>query len=111
MTGGNDHVEAPAKNTKTPIYAPFSELVCAAAGRLSYSMNLQGPCLAIDTGCSATLVAMHQGSAALRLDECIHAFIFGINVLTAIGNNGLAFGGVTSYLGRCHTFDLKADGY
>ncbi|EGB02616.1 hypothetical protein AURANDRAFT_17814, partial [Aureococcus anophagefferens] len=81
------------------------------AGRLSYSMGLQGPSLAIDTGCSSALVSTHLCSASLRLRECSDACAFGTNFLVQEANLGLHHGGITSSLGRCHTFDQRADGY
>lgn len=64
-TGPNSFASADTGKTTFSAYSTLSELLCAAAGRLSYSMNLQGPCVALDTGCSASLVATHLGSAAL----------------------------------------------
>ena len=35
------------------------------ASRLSYVFNLTGPCMVLDTACSASLVAIHQGCLAI----------------------------------------------
>ena len=43
---------------------------CAACGRLSFVFNLRGPSVAVDTGCSSALVAVHLACASLRADEC-----------------------------------------
>ena len=37
------------------------------ASRLSYHLDLQGPCMLLDTACSSSLVAIHQGCQAIRV--------------------------------------------
>lgn len=83
-----------------------------AAGRISFSFGLEGPCMAIDTACSASLVAVHQAKLSLLSGECDLAFAIGVNIilnpdqhvsfckLKALSSDGL-----------CKTFDAKADGY
>ncbi|MFI4955158.1 MAG: beta-ketoacyl synthase N-terminal-like domain-containing protein, partial [Gammaproteobacteria bacterium] len=40
-----------------------------ATGRISYTLGLRGPSLAIDTACSSALVALHEACASLRMGE------------------------------------------
>ena len=39
--------------------------------RLSYVFNLTGPCMVLDTACSASLVAIHQGCLAILSGELL----------------------------------------
>ena len=41
------------------------------ASRLSYVFNLTGPCMVLDTACSASLVAIHQGCLAILSGELL----------------------------------------
>ena len=83
-----------------------------AAGRLSFVLGLQGPCVSYDTACSAALVASHAALRALQLDECSPALSVGVNLMLLPGVGfSFAVAGMTSPTGRCHTFDAAADGY
>ena len=81
------------------------------SGRLSYVLGLVGPCYTIDTACSSALAALHTCTAALLHRECEEAAAIGTKVLSEAANYGTAVAGMTSLLGRCHTFDARADGY
>jgi len=52
-----------------------------AANRLSHFFDLRGPSMAIDTGCSTTLTALHQGCQSLRTNESDMSIIGGANVI------------------------------
>jgi myxalamid-type polyketide synthase MxaB len=84
----------------------------AAAGRISYTLGLEGPCLALDTACSSSLVAVHQACVALRGGECDLALAGGVNViLSPAATVALCRARMLSPAGRCRPFDAGADGY
>lgn len=50
------------------------------ASRVSYTYDLHGPAIVIDTACSAGLVAVHDACRAIRDKECSMALVGGINL-------------------------------
>ena len=93
------------------VFSGTSGACSIASGRLSYTHGLTGPCVSLDTACSSSLVAFHDASRALEKQECYLVVISGTNALSAQGNLGAAASGMISPLGRCHTFDSRANGY
>lgn len=82
------------------------------ANRLSYFLDLHGPSLAIDTACSASLVALHQACTALRSGDCQVALVGGVNaLLSAPAVATLQKAEMLSPSGQCRPFDAAADGY
>ena len=83
-----------------------------AAGRLSYTLGLTGPSLAIDTACSSSLAAIHAACQSLRLEECEQALAGGVNLILT-PENSLVFSQARMLApdGRCKVFDAAADGY
>src|SRR5262249_57122253 len=57
--------------------------ISTAAGRLSYFFGFRGPCFALDTACSGSLVAVHQAVRSLRAGERRAALAGGFNALNA----------------------------
>lgn len=51
------------------------------ANRLSYYFDLRGPSLTLDTGCSGSLVALHQACQSIRAGESEQAIVGGTNLL------------------------------
>ncbi|HKB11600.1 MAG TPA: polyketide synthase, partial [Vicinamibacterales bacterium] len=85
---------------------------CFAAGRLSYVLGLHGPNMAIDTACSASLVAVHVACQSLRLRECDTALAGGVQLmLSPEVTLFLSRARALSPDGRCRTFDAAANGY
>jgi 6-methylsalicylic acid synthase len=86
--------------------------MCAVANRISYALDLRGPSLAVDTACSASLVAAHLACQSLRAGESTIALVGGVNLILAPGLNlTLDAAGATSPDGRSKPFGSSADGY
>ncbi len=83
-----------------------------AAGRISYVLGLNGPCLSIDTACSSSLVAVHLACEALRHEECTAALAGGVNlILSPEPSIAFAQAGMLSPQGCVRAFDAGADGF
>jgi polyketide synthase 12 len=83
-----------------------------AAGRLSFSLGLQGEALAVDTACSSSLVALHLACRALRFGECQLALAGGVNVIAAPDIYvQLSRTRALAPDGRSKTFSANANGY
>jgi 8-amino-7-oxononanoate synthase len=81
------------------------------ANRLSYHLDLKGPSMAVDTACSASLVAVHLAAESLRRGECEQCLAGGVNlVLTPALNIFYTQAGLSAPDGRCKPFSAAADG-
>ena len=98
--------------TRLDIYTATGTALNTAAGRIAYTLGLQGPCLAVDTACSSSLVAIHLACQSLRNRESDMALTGGVNViLRPDAFTILTDWGTLSADGRCKTFDARADGF
>ena len=92
------------------VYAATGSGNSIASGRISYTFGTHGPCISVDTACSAALVACREATKAVP--ECGHALSVGANlILSPVASDRFAVAGMTSPHGRSHTFDHRADGY
>ncbi|GKQ38780.1 type I polyketide synthase [Streptomyces sp. A012304] len=86
--------------------------MCATANRISHSLDLRGPSLAVDTACSASLVGVHLACRSLLSGESDVALAAGVNLMVAPGLSvTLDRAGATSPDGHSKPFDASADGY
>jgi acyl transferase domain-containing protein len=67
----------------------------------------------VDTACSGSLVAVDIACRYLQTREINGAIVAGCNLYLSPEHNMdlSAMSGAASMSGRCHTFDIKADGY
>jgi acyl transferase domain-containing protein len=81
------------------------------ANRVSYHLGLTGPSVAIDSACSSSLTAIHQGCAALRSGEADTVIAAGVNlILTPALSIFYTQAGLSAPDGRCKPFRRDADG-
>ena len=82
------------------------------AARISYLLNLQGPCLSIDTACSSSLVALATACDNLVSGNCNVALAGGVGIMATPAMHIMtAQAGMLSQDGKCHTFDQNANGF
>ncbi|MET8054898.1 beta-ketoacyl synthase N-terminal-like domain-containing protein, partial [Streptosporangium sp. NPDC005286] len=82
------------------------------ANRVSHFLALTGPSMAVDTGQSSSLVAVHLACESIRSGESDMALAGGVQLnLAAESALAAAELGALSPDGRCFTFDARANGY
>ncbi len=82
------------------------------ANRISYTLDLRGPSMVIDTACSASLVAVHLACQSLWSGESTMALAGGVNLML-VPDTMVAlskFGGLSPD-GRSRAFDAGANGF
>ncbi|KAL0930000.1 beta-ketoacyl synthase domain-containing protein [Colletotrichum truncatum] len=83
-----------------------------SSNRISHFFDFRGASMTLETGCSTTLVALHQAVNTLRNREADMSVVTGANVMLnpdtfkAIGSLGML-----SPDGRSYAFDSRANGY
>ena len=51
------------------------------ANRISYVFDMRGPSMTMDTGCSSTLVAVHEACKTLHAGEAEQVLVGGTNLM------------------------------
>jgi acyl transferase domain-containing protein/thioesterase domain-containing protein/acyl carrier protein/SAM-dependent methyltransferase len=93
-----------------PVYPHTS--FSSAANRVSYFLNLQGPSMAIDTQCSASLIAVHEACEHIRRGECEMAVAGGVNLyLHPSSYIGLCAAKMLSTTNRSSAFGQGGNGF
>ncbi|HEX8245629.1 MAG TPA: beta-ketoacyl synthase N-terminal-like domain-containing protein, partial [Longimicrobium sp.] len=81
------------------------------ATRVSYKLDLRGPSLAVQTGCSTSLVAVHLAAQSLLRGECELALAGGASVIIPQTTGYTwAHGSIVSPDGHCRAFDARSAG-
>ncbi|KAL2194238.1 polyketide synthase [Corynascus similis CBS 632.67] len=82
------------------------------ANRVSYEFDLHGPSMVVKTGCSASLVALHDACRALQSGDASAAVVCGTSLIMTPTMTAIFFGeGVLSPDASCKTFDAAANGF
>ncbi len=79
--------------------------------RVAYKLNLKGPAVDVQTGCSTSLVAIHLACQALLCYQCDMALAGGVSVQVP-QRTGYYYieNGINSPDGHCRAFDAQAQG-
>ncbi|KAI8622911.1 hypothetical protein F5Y19DRAFT_483291 [Xylariaceae sp. FL1651] len=95
-----------------PRFLPIGTFSAMSSNRLSHFFDLRGASMTVDTGCSTTLVALHQAVKSLRNREADMSIVGGSNLLLT-SDMFKVFGslGMLSPDGRSYAFDSRANGY
>ncbi|MEU3260649.1 alpha/beta fold hydrolase [Streptomyces albidoflavus] len=93
-------------------YATGHSAYWSLANRVSYTFDLQGPSLALDSACSSALMAVHLACESLRRQECRMAIAGGANLILHPAHfAALAARNMLSTGDGCRVFDAGADGF
>ncbi len=90
----------------------FSTSFASCVNRVSYFMDLMGPSVPVDTMCSSSLVAIHQGCKSIMQGECKMAIVGGVNLYTHPNNYVmLSLGGLISDKPKSSVFAKDSNGF
>ena len=95
-----------------PRFLPIGTFSAMSSNRISHFFDLKGASMTVDTGCSTTLVALHQAVKSLRNREADMSIVSGSNLLLT-PDMFKVFGslGMLSPDGKSFAFDARANGY
>nr|WP_255503193.1 type I polyketide synthase [Mycolicibacterium sp. CR10] len=112
LTHGDYQLLAADANAVEAPYGFTGSSFSLASGRISYAMGVHGPALTVDTACSSGLTAVHLACHSLIDGESDLALAGGAAVI--LDPRKFVAGsaeGMLSPTGRCHAFDVAADGF
>lgn len=108
MGVGNAEPGTPASAEAYGIMGSVSSII---PNRVSYFFDFRGPSVSIDTACSSTMVAVHEGVRALRAGDAELALAGGVNMILApAANLGFDANGGLAKDGHIKAFSSDADG-
>lgn len=95
-----------------PRYAATGSGTAIMSNRISYFYDLRGPSMTVDTGCSGSMVALHQACQSIFAGNSTLAIAGGAGLVltpnTMMPMTALNF---LSPDGKSYTFDARANGY
>lgn len=110
---GNDfeNLSTRDRNNITALTATGANTSIIAA-RISYVLDLKGPCMTINTACSSSLVAIHEACLNIQTGQCDTAIAGGVSLMLRPETTiAVSQAGMMAPDGRCKTFDDSANGY
>ncbi|KAJ5698397.1 fatty acid synthase S-acetyltransferase [Penicillium macrosclerotiorum] len=110
---GEDWVELAYSDSQSiDRYHVLSTGPYALANRISYEYDIQGPSMTIQSGCSSSMLALHEACQGILSGECSGAIVAGCNlILSPTMSTTMSENLVISPDGKSKTFDATADGY
>lgn len=112
MTGADYQLVAADAQALDGPYGFTGSNFSMASGRIAYALGATGPAYTVDSACSSGLLAVHNACRSLHDGESDLALAGGVNVV--LEPRKMASGsaqGMLSPTGRCHAFDVDADGF
>ncbi|MFS1620319.1 MULTISPECIES: type I polyketide synthase [Enterobacter cloacae complex] len=107
--GGGDYFLT--QKTITP-YTASGFLNAFLVSRLSYFLNLTGPCLVVDSACTSALSALHLAGQSLLAQETDIMLVGSFNILSSSHIHELCQqSGLLSPSNLCRPFSSRADGW
>ena len=113
-TFGDDWLLVAARDTASPggghSVTGAGDLMLA--NRMSFEYDFRGPSMAVKTGCSASMVALHEACRAVQAGDACAAVVAGTSViLTPMLTATMAANDLLSPDASCKTFDAAANGF
>ncbi len=112
QTGGDYELLAADSNDVEGPYGFTGTNYSFASGRISYTLGLHGPAVTVDTACSSGLLSVHMACRSLNDGESDLAVAGGVSIMLESRKSiSASMQGLLSPTGRCHSFDVAADGF
>lgn len=107
----NLHSNPDLRESVNEVQAVVSNVMGLMPTRVSYHLDLRGPSCGIQTGCSTSLVSLHEACRAILDGDCEIALAGGVTIGRA-KPEGYVYepGGIFSPDGCCRAFDAKGKG-
>ncbi len=112
LTHGDYQLVAADTDSMEGPYGVIGTNFSLASGRVAYALGVHGPAVTVDTACSSGLFVVHMACRSL-LDGESDLALAGSACVTLEPRRfaGGTANGMLSPTGRCHAFDVAADGF